>query len=91
MTSKKARSDDTRPRPATCVREDDLLPQYSLKGAKRNPYAARLAGTATIVRLEPDVAAAFPDAAAVNAALRGLMRPLPKQPRRSARPAPRKG
>jgi hypothetical protein len=39
----------------------------------RGKYAERYAKGTTVVELEPDVAAAFPDAAAVNAALRALL------------------
>ncbi len=55
---------------------DELRPEYTeadLKNRVRGKYAARLAQTVSLVTLEPDVAAAFPDAAAVNAALRSLM------------------
>ena len=55
---------------------DELLPEYTeeqMKNMVRGKYAARLAQTVALVTLEPDVAAAFPDAAAVNAALRSLM------------------
>ncbi len=41
-----------------------------LKGAVRGKYAARYKAGTNIVLLDPDVAAAFPDAKAVNAALR---------------------
>jgi len=66
MTTKKARVK----RPAR-VGADDILPEYDFSRGRRNPYAVRLAG-GHIVVLEPDVAAIFPDASAVNDALRAL-------------------
>jgi hypothetical protein len=74
---------------------DDILPEYDFSGARRNPYAARIAG-GHIVVLEPDVAAVFPDATAVNDALRALAGIIRKQarPRRTPgkrRPRSRRG
>jgi hypothetical protein len=56
------------------VAEDDLRPEYDFSNAKPNPYAARFKGGTTVVVLDPDVAESFPDAAAVNDALRALAR-----------------
>ena len=55
---------------------DELLPEYDaqlIREGVRGKYAERYAAGTTVVVLEPDVAAAFPDAAAVNAALRALL------------------
>ncbi len=55
---------------------DELLPEYDpglIRDGVRGKYAERYAKGTTVVALEPDVAAAFPDAAAVNAALRALL------------------
>ncbi len=56
--------------------EDDLLPEYDLSqlsgGVRGKHYAKYHAGSPRVVRLDPDVAAAFPTEAAVNAALRLL-------------------
>ena len=52
---------------------DDLQPEYdfrSLRGAVRGKYAARYQERLRLVRLAPDVSAAFADEASVNAALR---------------------
>jgi hypothetical protein len=57
-------------RPAR-VDPDDILPEYDFSRGRRNPYAARMAG-GHIVVLEPDVAKVFPNASAVNKALRAL-------------------
>lgn len=59
---------------------DEIAPEYDFRGARPNPYAARYAAGATAVVLDPDVAAAFPTAAAVNDVLRtvaGLIRQHP--------------
>ena len=72
-----------RPRP----RADDILPEYDFSKGRRNPYAARMAG-GHIVVLEPDVAAVFPTATAVNQALRALAGIIRDQ--RPARRAPAK-
>jgi hypothetical protein len=52
---------------------DDLEPEYdfrSLRGVVRGKYAARYQERLRVVRLAPDVSAAFADEAEVNAALR---------------------
>lgn len=59
------------------VEEDELRPEYDfsqLKGRARGKYVERYQAGTNIVRLEPDVAAAFPDAKKVNEALRLLIR-----------------
>jgi hypothetical protein len=52
---------------------DEILPEYDFRGGVRGKYAARFAEGTNLVALDPDVAAAFPDSAAVNAALRALI------------------
>jgi len=55
--------------------EDELRPEYDLKSLKvRRLGPKRKSFGETIVRLEPDVAAMFPNAEAVNEALRFLIR-----------------
>jgi hypothetical protein len=54
------------------VSEDDIRPEYDFSNARPNPYAARFRAGVIVVALDADVAAAFPDAAAVNDALRAL-------------------
>ncbi len=52
---------------------DELLPEYDpalIRAGERGRYAARYAQGTNLVRLDPDVAAAFPDPAEVNAVLR---------------------
>jgi hypothetical protein len=65
---KKTRNVRRRPR----IAADDILPEYDFSKAVRNPYAARFRRGATIVAIEPDVAAVFRDAGEVNSALRAL-------------------
>ena len=52
--------------------DDDLLPHYDFRGGVRGKYAARYREGTNVVVLAPDVAARFPDSAAVNRALRAL-------------------
>jgi hypothetical protein len=54
----------------------EILSEYdfaSRKGGVRAKYLKRLRHQANIVVLEPDVAEAFPNEAAVNEALRGVL------------------
>jgi hypothetical protein len=61
------------PRPAGGADDpDELLPEYDLRGGVRGKYAARYAEGTNLVPLDPDVAAAFPDPAEVNAVLRAV-------------------
>jgi hypothetical protein len=56
--------------------EDDLRPEYDfsqIKGGVRGKYVQRYREGSNLVLLDPDVAAAFPDAKAVNDALRLLL------------------
>jgi hypothetical protein len=56
--------------------QDELRPEYNfsqLKGRVRGKYAERYREGTNLVLLDPDVAAAFPDAKAVNEALRLLI------------------
>lgn len=56
--------------------EDDLQPEYDfsqMKGGVRGKYVERYRERTNLVLLDPDVASAFPDAEAVNTALRELL------------------
>ena len=56
--------------------EDDIAPEYNfreLQGVVRGKYARRYNERLRVVRLEEDVASAFPDDDAVNAALRDYL------------------
>ena len=57
--------------------EDEMRPEYDLsqlKGRVRGKYIDRYRDGTNLVLLESDVQAAFPDAEAVNEALRMLMK-----------------
>ena len=65
-------------------KEDELRPEYDLaqlKGRERGKYVERYRAGTNLVLLEPDVAAAFPDARAVNEALRLLIKKSNNHPR----------
>lgn len=47
--------------------------EYDMSGGVRGKYAGHLRGDVRRVTLDPDVAAAFPDAESVNEALRVLL------------------
>lgn len=55
------------------VGSDELRPEYDFSKGVRGKYAKRYAEGTNIIALAPDVARAFPNAEAVNAALRGLI------------------
>jgi len=58
---------------------DDMREEYdfeTMKGGVRGKYVKGFEGTATTVLLDSDVAEVFPDAQAVNEALRTLARVL---------------
>ena len=65
--------------------EDDLRAEYDfseLKGRVRGKYVERYREGTNLVLLDPDVAAAFPDAKAVNDALRFLLENKQRSPAR---------
>jgi hypothetical protein len=53
--------------------EDELRPEYDLKNLQVRKVGTGRKSFGDLVRLEPDVVAAFPDAVAVNEALRSLI------------------
>lgn len=59
--------------------DDDLLPEYNFDYSKARPnrFAAMFPKDHLIVSLDPDVAAVFSDAEAVNRALRALINAMP--------------
>ena len=72
------------------VAEDALRPEYKRSDfgtLVRGKYVARLQASSNVVVLDPEVAAVFPNAAAVNAALRSLA----EIARRAAGPKRRQG
>lgn len=68
---------------------DEILPEYDFSRAARNKYASRYAAGSAVIVLEPDVAAAFPNPAEANEALRALAGIIQKH--RSRRPAAQRG
>lgn len=68
---------------------DEILPEYDFSRASRNKYASRYAAGSTVIVLEPDVAAAFPNPAEANEALRALAGIIQKH--RSRRPTSHRG
>jgi len=63
-------------RKASRAPEDDLRPEYdfaTMKGGVRGKYVERLRKGSNLVLLDPEIAAAFPSAEAVNEALRGVL------------------
>lgn len=59
---------------------DDLRSGYdfaSMSGGVRGRYAKSVCESANVVLLEPEVAKAFPNEAAVNKALRGILKATP--------------
>ncbi len=68
--------------PDQATPEDELRPEYNfraMRGVVRGKYAARYQERLRVVRLAEDVAAAFADEAAVNAALREYLRGRPTE------------
>ena len=61
----------------SCDVQDELRPEYDLakllKGGVRGKYVERYREGTNLVLLDPDIAVAFPDAKAVNDALRSLL------------------
>ena len=56
---------------------DDMRPEYdfaSMKGGVRGKYVKRYRAGTNLVLLDPDLADAFPTEAAVNKALRALLK-----------------
>ena len=63
--------------------ENEMLEEYDFRGGRRGVYAERYAQGTNLVALAPGVMEVFPDSAAVNEALRTLV----KAARRSVKPA----
>lgn len=60
------------------VNEDDMRKEYDFTHAVRGKYADRFPKDVVMVTLAPDVAEAFPNAGAVNEALRVLLKAAKK-------------
>ena len=66
------------------VAVDEIRPEYDFSKGRPNPYATRFRAGVTVVALDADVAETFPDAAAVNDALRALAK-IANRPARKSR------
>jgi hypothetical protein len=55
------------------IAPDEILPEYDLTSGTKGKYAERYARGTNLILLDPDVAEVFPDAEAVNNALRALV------------------
>jgi hypothetical protein len=80
---------------ATNGKSEEMLPHYDFTGGVRGKYAKRYREGVTVhllgesedtplVMLDEDIGKVFPDAKSVNAALRHLVRAMPKAKRRQA-------
>jgi hypothetical protein len=67
--------------------KDTMRPEYDMRGGVRGKYAGRFPKDVVMVTLAPDVAAAFPDADAVNEALRVLLKAAKKSAQSKAKKA----
>jgi hypothetical protein len=65
--------------------EDELRPEYDLQSQQIRKLGPGRKSFGDVIRLEPDVADAFPDAEAVNQALRFLIR-VTKENKSTLRP-----
>ncbi len=54
--------------------EDDMRPEYDLRGGVRGKYYKQYMEGTNVVLLDPDVAAVFRDSESVNQALRVLIK-----------------
>jgi len=76
--------------PARRQGAEEILPEYDFSRGRPNKYAAQYAQGSSVVVLDPDVTAVFPNAAEANEALRALAgiirrhQPRPARPRRTA-------
>jgi hypothetical protein len=73
MNESSMKKSKKRARPAG-AEEDTMRPEYDFSKAVRGVTAARYAEGTNVVLLDPDVAEIFPDARAVNEALRTMVR-----------------
>lgn len=55
------------------ITQDELRPEYDLKSLRVRKFGPARNQFGNFVKLEPDVAAVFPDDLTVNKALRGLI------------------
>jgi hypothetical protein len=68
-----------------------MLPEYDFAGGERGKYLSRYREGTNVVLLDPDIASAFPDAAAVNNTLRLIVNVARSQVAAPAASEPRTG
>ena len=78
-----------KPSNATQPEIDDILSEYDFSRARPNKYASRYQGGASVVALDPDVAAVFENPRDVNEALRALAQIIHKHQGRRAKSSQR--
>ena len=61
------------PKPKRPIADDDMRAEYDFSKAVRGKYYERFKASSNVVVLDPDVSKVFPNAAAVNQALRVLV------------------
>ena len=66
-----------RKRTKRSAERDAMRPEYDFRGGVRGKYVARYREGTNVVVLDPDIAEAFPNAGAVNRALRALLDVVP--------------
>ena len=66
-------------KPKKKTTSDEMRTEYDFSDGVRGKYASRYARGSNVVVLEPDVALLFPDAEAVNRALRALAEVAPRR------------
>ena len=59
---------------------EEMRPEYDFSNAVQGKYADRFAQGTNLVRIQPDVAKAFPDSQSVNEALRSLLKSRKDKP-----------
>ena len=75
-------------KPSARIERDEILPEYDFARSRPNKYASRYLQGSSVVVLAPDVAAAFPNSADANDALRALAGIIQKH--RTRRPGARR-
>jgi len=58
---------------------DEMRPEYDFSGGVRGKYAQRFREGTNVIVLDPDVAAEFKDSAAINDALRQVLKARAKR------------
>ena len=66
------RNAKSKPKSEKSIDPDEILPEYDFTKARPNKFAARIPPGSTMVVLDPDIAAIFPNPIEVNEALRAL-------------------